>query len=138
MQKHLHYQDQSSGCFCFAHFCHSCHSEYDALDFSPVYLTTRKSRTSSQGRPDPRENLRECDSHPAFRIRLSSVSSCVHPCSTATSGKYVAPCLRYLWVNVIRIPCLPSSQSMGPSHSSKSASRVNEHERPGTSFMSMG
>ena len=29
--------------------------------------------------------------HPAFRIKLTSVSSLLHPCSFATSGKYVDP-----------------------------------------------
>lgn len=66
---------QQSEYFCFAHFCHSCHSEYDAPAYRPVYLMTRKSRTSSHGLFAARVNLLYGGSHPAFLIRLSKVSS---------------------------------------------------------------
>lgn len=38
----------------------------------------------------------------------------------------------------MRMPCLPSSQSIGPAHSSKSARSVKEHERLGIRCEGMG
>lgn len=83
--------DHRSGVFCFAQLFHSAQSWCLALVMRPVYLTTLKSCTASHGLSVV---LR---SYPAFRIRLCRVSSLDHPCSTATSGRYVAPWRRLLW-----------------------------------------
>jgi len=76
--------------------------------------------------------------HPAFLMRLTNVSSFVHPCSGATSGRYVAPYRRPLSVKLMRIPCVPSSQSMASSQSSKSVSSVTATSRDGSSLFVMG
>ncbi|KUI56404.1 Ras-like protein 1 [Cytospora mali] len=69
----------------------------------------------------------------AFLIRLTSACSLFHPCSLATSGRYVDPYrLPSNW-KLIRIPCTPTSQSIKWSASSKSVSSVTAHCRDGSS-----
>ncbi|KAI5297758.1 hypothetical protein KEM55_004274, partial [Ascosphaera atra] len=78
-------------------------------------------------------------SNPAFRIKLRSVSSFPHPCSLATSGRYVAPYLRRpsAATKEMRMPWTPTTQSRG-AQGSKSERRVMLAESEGRSEGRMG
>ena len=71
----------------------------------PSYRTARRSATDLQSLLRPVQ--------PAFRMRLIIVSSLDHPCSTATSGRYVAPYRRPRCVKEMRRPCVPRLHSNG-------------------------
>ena len=85
---------------------HSFHSPYSNPTASPSYLTN-----------SPLPSLHAFSHplllppHPAFFIKLTKASSFVHPCSSATLGRYVAPWRRPCRVKEIRMPWVPIVQS---------------------------
>lgn len=97
-----------------------------------MYRTTLKSPTFFHVSPPLPEE------YPAFRIKLVSVSSFVHPCSRATSGRYVAEYRLAWWVKDMRRPWVPRVQSSGVEQGVKAVRRVTDTERCGSSGLCMG
>lgn len=114
------------------HPFHPLYSSHPQLSFAPIYRTTLKSPTFFHDSPPLPEE------YPAFRIKLVSVSSFVHPCSRATSGRYVAEYRLAWWVKDMRRPWVPRVQSSGVEQGVKAVRRVTDTERCGSSGLCMG
>lgn len=105
----------------------------------PRHVTTRSIPPSPQEPPrHPPALTLLPPSHPAFLIKLSTASSLDQPCSTATSGRYVAPSLRPRCVKLMRRPWVPRVQSSASAQGSKFARRVRLQEREGRRARGMG